>query len=121
LTDRRTTDAHVMQIGVDEDEVTRAEVFSAHRRALVPLICWSHTGSLMHEGSVVAPVGAFLRELAACGRPGATQRSYGMDLLRWFRFLWEVEIGWDQATRVEARDFCSWIQLADKPIRPHWR
>jgi integrase len=44
-----------------------------------------------------------------------------MDLLRWFRFLWAVEIGWDQATRAEARDFCSWIQLADKPTRPHWR
>jgi integrase len=72
-------------------------------------------------GVVVAPAGAYLRELAGCGRPAATQRSYGMDLLRWFRFLWAVEIGWDQATRVEARDFCSWVQLADKPTRPHWR
>ncbi len=73
------------------------------------------------RGVVVAPSWAYLRELAACGRPAATQRSYGMDLLRWFRFLWAVEIGWDQATRAEARDFCSWIQLADKPTRPHWR
>jgi integrase len=73
------------------------------------------------EGGVVAPAGAYFRELAACGRPAATQRSYGMDLLRWLRFLWAVEIGWDQATRVEARDFCSWIQLVDKPTRPHWR
>jgi integrase len=72
-------------------------------------------------GVVVAPAGAYLRELAGCGRPAATQRSYGMDLLRWFRFLWAVQIGWDQATRVEGRDFCSWIQLADKPTRPHWR
>jgi integrase len=38
-----------------------------------------------------------------------------MDLLRWFRFLWSVDVGWDQATRVEARDFCCWIQLAGKP------
>jgi hypothetical protein len=60
-------------------------------------------------GLVVASAGAYLRELAGCGRPAATQRSYGMDLLRWFRFLWAVEIGWDQATRAEARDFCSWI------------
>ncbi len=72
-------------------------------------------------GATVAPAGAYLRELAACGRPAATQRSYGMDLLRWFRFLWAVGIGWDQATRAEARDFCSWIQLADKPTPPHWR
>ena len=57
----------------------------------------------------------------ASGRPAATQRSYGMDLLRWFRFLWAVEVPWDQATRAEARDFLCWIQLADKPSRPHWR
>jgi site-specific recombinase XerD len=72
-------------------------------------------------GTVLEPVSAYLRELQACGRSASTQRSYGMDLLRWFRFLWTVEVGWDQATRVEARDFCSWIQISDKPVRPHWR
>lgn len=72
-------------------------------------------------GTVLEPVSAYLRELQACGRSVSTQRSYGMDLLRWFRFLWTVEVGWDQATRVEARDFCSWIQISDKPVRPHWR
>jgi hypothetical protein len=35
------------------------------------------------DGVVVAPVAAFLRDLQACGRPAATQRSYAMDLLRW--------------------------------------
>ena len=50
--------------------------------------------------------------MRAAGHP---QRSYGMDLLRWFRFLWAAGIGWDQATRAEARDFCRWIQLAAKP------
>ena len=64
---------------------------------------------------------AFFAELAACGRPATTQRSYGMDLLRWFRFLWAVGVGWDQATRAEARDFCRWLQVAGKPVRPHWR
>jgi len=72
-------------------------------------------------GVIVAPVAAYLGDLQACGRPAATQRSYGMDLLRWFRFLRAVGVGWDQATRVEARDFCRWIQLAGKPGRPHWR
>jgi integrase len=72
-------------------------------------------------GFEIVPVGAYLRELAACGRAAATQRSYGMDLLRWFRFLWAVQVEWDQATRAEARGFCSWIQLVDKPTRPHWR
>src|SRR5215831_5603230 len=72
-------------------------------------------------GRAVGPAAAYLREVAASGRSAATQRSYGMDLLRWFRFLWAVEIPWDQATRAEARDFLCWIQLADKPSRPHWR
>ena len=70
------------------------------------------------DGVVVAPVAAFLRDLQACGRPAATQRSYAMDLLRWFRFLWAVDVGWDQATGVEARDFCRWLQLAGKPGGP---
>jgi integrase len=73
------------------------------------------------DGVAVEPVTAFLAELAACGRPAATQRSYGMDLLRWFRFLWAVGVGWDQATRVEARDFCRWLMAMPKPARPHWR
>jgi len=73
------------------------------------------------DGRVVEPVAAFLRDLLAAGRSAATARSYGLDLLRWFRFLWAVEIGWDRATRVEARDFCRWLQVAGKPARPHWR
>jgi site-specific recombinase XerD len=70
------------------------------------------------DGVVIAPVAAYLRDLRACGRPAATQRSYGMDLLRWFRFLQAVGVGWDQATRVEARDFISWLQVTGKPGRP---
>ena len=55
----------------------------------------------------------FLRELLAAGRSAATLRSYGMDLL-WWRFLHVVDVGWDRATRVEARDFSCWIQLTVK-------
>jgi site-specific recombinase XerC len=73
------------------------------------------------SGQVVGPAAAFLRELQACGRPSTTQRSYGLALLRWFRFLGAIGVPWDQATRVEARDFCRWIQVAGKPVRPHWR
>jgi site-specific recombinase XerD len=72
-------------------------------------------------GATVEPVGAFFAELAACGRPATTQRSYGMDLLRWFRFLWALGVDWEQATRVEARDFCRWLRVTVKPTRPHWR
>ena len=46
------------------------------------------------DGAVVVPVAGFFAELAACGRPATTQRSYGMDLLRWFRFLWAIGVGW---------------------------
>ena len=72
-------------------------------------------------GVVVVSAAMFFAELAACGRPATTQRSYGMDLLRWFRFMWALEVDWDQATRVEARDFCRWLQVAAKPTRAHWR
>jgi len=44
-----------------------------------------------------------------------------MALLRWFRFLGAIEVPWEQATRVEARDFSRWVQVAAKPVRPHWR
>jgi len=73
------------------------------------------------DGVVLVPAAAYFRELAACGRPAATHRSYGLALLRWWRFLRAVGVGWDQATRAEARDFCSWIQFASRPVRPHWR
>ncbi len=68
-------------------------------------------------GVVVEPVALFLRELFAAGRSATTLRSYGMDLLRWWRFLHAVDIGWDRATRVEARDFSCWIQLTVKQRR----
>ncbi|WP_241720649.1 tyrosine-type recombinase/integrase [Streptomyces lydicus] len=44
-----------------------------------------------------------------------------MDLLRWWRFLWVLGVDWDRVTRAEARDFARWMQLADKPVRVHWR
>jgi site-specific recombinase XerC len=72
-------------------------------------------------GDVVGPVAAYLRELQGRGRPEATQRSYALALLRWFRFVWAAGVPWEQATRAEARDFMRWLQAADKPARAHWR
>lgn len=72
-------------------------------------------------GVAVEAVAAYLRDLQAAGRSEATARSYGLDLLRWFRFLWAVEIWWDRATRIEARDFCRWLLIAGQPVRVHWR
>jgi hypothetical protein len=72
-------------------------------------------------GVPVGAVSAFFRDLQAAGRSEATLRSYGHDLLRWFRFLWAIQVPWEQATRAEARDFCRWMLMAGKPVRPHWR
>jgi len=77
---------------------------------------------LLDPGEVaVVAVAAFLGDLQAAGRSAATLRSYGMDLLRWFRWLWAGGVAWERATRTEARDFCRWLQVAGKPARPHWR
>jgi len=72
-------------------------------------------------GERVVPVAEFLADLQACGRSEATQRSYSLAMLRWFRFLWAVDVPWDQATRTEARDYIRWVQVAGKPERRHWR
>jgi integrase len=82
---------------------------------------WQPFQLLDRDGAVVDPVSAYLRDLGATGRPATTQRSYAMDLLRWYRFVWALDVPWDQATREEARDFCLWLGVAEKPRRPHWR
>jgi site-specific recombinase XerD len=73
------------------------------------------------DGVVAAGAAAFFRDLLAAGRSESTVRSYGMDLLRWFRFLGAAGVRWDRATRAEARDFSRWLQVAGKQARPHWR
>ncbi len=79
---------------------------------------WEPCRVLDPAGRVVEPVAAYFQDLQAAGRSVATQRSYGMDLLRWFRFLWAFEVSWEQATRSEAREFSRWTQIADKPRQP---
>lgn len=78
---------------------------------------WEPVRLVDADGAPVSSVSAFLKELQASGRSVATQRSYAMDLLRWFRFGWAINMPWDQATRAEARDFCRWLALRDKPAR----
>jgi site-specific recombinase XerD len=77
---------------------------------------------LLDAGGVrVVAAGAYFGHLQAAGRSELTIRSYGMDLLRWFRFLWAIGVPWSHAVRSDARDFCRWLQVAGKPVRPHWR
>jgi hypothetical protein len=56
-------------------------------------------------GAVVEAVSVYFRDLQAAGKPDTTIRSYGMDLLRWFGFLWAIDVSWSRASRIEARDF----------------
>lgn len=82
---------------------------------------WSPFRLIDPAGAEVKAVSAFFHDLQATGRSEATVRSYGMDLLRWFRFLWAIGVAWSRATRVEARDFSRWMLVAGKPSRRHWR
>jgi integrase len=75
---------------------------------------WEPIGMVDATGERVTAVSVFLKDLQASGRSVSTQRSYAMDLLRWFRFVWAIEVPWDEATRVEACDFCRWLAYADK-------
>jgi hypothetical protein len=56
--------------------------------------------------------------MAGRGSPATTLRSYAYDLQRWFRFLWAIDVAWDRAERVDARDFLLWVSNAPKPPRP---
>jgi site-specific recombinase XerD len=69
------------------------------------------------DGLAVSAAAVFFCDLQAAGRPDSTIRSYGLDLLRWFRFLWAAGVPWERATRAEARDFCRWMTVAGKPAR----
>ena len=73
------------------------------------------------DGAVVDGAAQFFRDLLAAGKSESTVRSYGTDLLRWFRFCWAIRVDWDRATRTDARDFSRWLQVAGKQSRPHWR
>jgi hypothetical protein len=48
-------------------------------------------------GVPLGPVSEFLRDVLACGSSPASCRSYGYDLLRWFRFLAAVDPTWAAA------------------------
>ena len=82
---------------------------------------WEPYRLLDSRGVAVEAARAYFGHLQAAGRSELTIRSYGLDLLRWFRFVWAAGVAWDQATRAEAREFCRWLVVAGKPVRPHWR
>ena len=69
------------------------------------------------DGQPVVAWVSFRSELVACGCSASTCRSYAHDVLRWLRFLAALGISWQQASRVEVRDFVRWLRVADNPAR----
>ncbi|MEU4235637.1 tyrosine-type recombinase/integrase [Nonomuraea sp. NPDC026600] len=82
---------------------------------------WEPYRLLDGAGAVVEPVAAFLRELQAQDRSESTLKSYGNDLLLWWRWLAAAGMPWNQATPAEGRDFALWLKISEKPSRTHWR
>jgi integrase len=64
------------------------------------------------HGVEVREVSDYLRDTTAGDFSPASVKSYAQALLRWLRFLWAVGVAWDQAGRVEVRDFVLWLRTA---------
>jgi integrase len=62
-------------------------------------------------GEPVEEVSEFFATMLACGASVSSLRSYGLALLRWWRFLAAIDVPWQRAGRVEARDFVLWMRL----------
>jgi integrase len=69
-------------------------------------------------GREIEPATSYLRDLLVGDVSPLTCRSYGHDLLRWFRILWAVDVGWEQATETETTILVGWLRTARNP---QWR
>src|SRR6266536_1467418 len=68
-------------------------------------------------GAGVDVVNEYLRDRMLGDVSPLTCRSYGYDLLRWFRLLWLLEVDWDKATEAEAAVMVGWLRNAGNPQR----
>jgi integrase len=71
------------------------------------------------EGVELEPVTSFLRDLAVGDCSPLTCRSYDFGLLRWFRLLWLLCVGWEKATEAEVAVLAGWLRSAPNPQRRH--
>lgn len=69
-------------------------------------------------GEPVEEVSEFFATMLACGASFSSLRSYGLALLRWWRFLAAIGMPWQRASRIEARDFVLWMRLVGPAGRP---
>lgn len=65
----------------------------------------------------IAAVTEYLAELALGDSSPLTCRSYAYDLLRWFRFLWILDVDWTQAAQSEVAVMVGWLRTAPNPQR----
>lgn len=72
-------------------------------------------------GREVEPVSRYLRDRALGDVSPLTGRSYAYDLLRWFRVLWTVDVGWEHATEAEVAALVGWLRSARNPQRERRR
>ena len=69
------------------------------------------------EGAGVDPVNRYLHDRILGDVSPLTCRSYGYDLLRWFRLLWLLDVAWEQATEAETAAMVGWLRNAGNPQR----
>lgn len=67
------------------------------------------------DGVPVEPIRRFFVDFVARDNRPDSVRSYAYDLLRWWRWLRAVDVGWGKATPAEARDLVLWLKQARKP------
>ncbi|MGK4910000.1 tyrosine-type recombinase/integrase [Streptomyces albus] len=65
----------------------------------------------------IEPVSSYLRDRLLGDTSPLTCRSYGFDLLRWYRVLWALDVGWEQVTEAEVSALVGWLRSAGNPQR----
>lgn len=110
---------------MDEDEQAFEPAARDVKRLVVPTIGAvalvegvPGTVVLDASGAPVAAVSEFFASMLASGASVASLRSYGMALLRWWRFLAAVDVPWERASRLEARDFVLWMRMVGPAGKP---
>lgn len=69
------------------------------------------------SGTEVEPASQYLTSLVLGDCSPLTCRSYAHGLLRWFRLLWALEVGWESAAEPEAAVLVGWLRTAPNPQR----
>ncbi|MCT9627568.1 tyrosine-type recombinase/integrase, partial [Pseudarthrobacter equi] len=69
------------------------------------------------KGQEIEDFSVFLRDLVLSDMSPLTVRSYGNDLLRWWRILGLLGSEWEQATRAEVEVLVGWMRSAVNPQR----